>query len=63
MVLRLALIYRLLDESAEIRRASLESALEVWCYAEASVAHTVAATLRINPRMKKANARVRGGGH
>lgn len=39
LVLRLALIYALLDESAEIRRTHLESAMAVWRFCEASVAH------------------------
>jgi hypothetical protein len=39
MVRRLALIYALMDESNEIRRTHLESAMAVWRYAEASAAH------------------------
>ena len=44
IVLRLAMIYALLDESVEIQRTHLESALAVWRYAEASVAYVFGST-------------------
>lgn len=45
-VLRLSLVYALLERSAVVRRTHLESAAALWAYAEASVRHVFGDMLR-----------------